>query len=488
MINIAWALIHFVWQGAVIAAVVAIVNQIFRRSSANARYLVFVTSLLLMAACPLITFLYLRSTSNIAVTGPFSITVETQPAINIGASYAGVRDSFEQIAPWCVYLWIIGVVLFSLRMLGGWLHANQLKNENTNPLSEIWQQKFAMLLQQIRISRPVRIVESALVQVPMVIGWFRPVILIPTSALAGLSVSQLETIILHELVHVRRYDYLVNLLQSVVEILLFYHPAVWWVSNRIRTERENCCDDCTVEMCGNGILYARALTELEMLRTPQLAMAATNGSLLERIQRIVGKPRASRRSTSWIGGVIALVAILSLAAATRVPQTATPSEKPAQAPTVSASAESNQKAGFIEGLISVGYDSLSVDEIILLKDHGVNAEFIKQIQSAGYSHPDVDDLIRLKDHGVDADSIRKIQSLGYEQVSLSEYIRMKDHGIDAGFVKAVKDAGYLATPTHLIQMRDRGIDAEFIQKAKAKGFANLSINELIRLHDSGVLK
>jgi len=334
MTNIAWTLIHFIWQGAIIAGLVAIVNQILKRNSANARYVVFASSLFLMAACPLITFFFFRPASGPAITHQFSIVGEMNPVTNAGASHAGVRDSFAQYVPFLVYIWIAGVVLMSLRMLGGWLYANRLKHEKTFPLSETWQQRFIQLLHRIRISRPVRIVESALVQVPMVVGWFRPVILIPTSALSGLTTSQLETIILHELVHIRRYDYLVNILQSVVEILLFYHPAVWWVSNRIRTERENCCDDCTVELCGNGILYARALTELELLRTPQLAMAATNGSLLERIQRIVGKPPASKRSGSWIGGAITLVAVLTLAAGARVPPTAA-SEKSAKAPTVS---------------------------------------------------------------------------------------------------------------------------------------------------------
>ena len=125
--------------------------------------------------------------------------------------------------------------------------------------------------------------ESTLVEVPMVIGWLRPVILLPVAATTGLSSEQLEAILAHELAHVARRDYLVNLLQSVVETLLFYHPAVWWVSNQIRVEREHCCDDIAVAVSGNVLVYARALTELEELRgrspAPSLALGGDGGAL-----------------------------------------------------------------------------------------------------------------------------------------------------------------------------------------------------------------
>src|SRR5687768_2508429 len=134
----------------------------------------------------------------------------------------------------------------------------------------------------------------------------RPVILLPASALTGLTTSQLELILAHELAHVRRFDYLVNLLQTIVETLLFYHPAVWWVSGRIRLEREHCCDDAAVAACGDVLSYARALTELEGLRgaMPALAMAATGGSLTERVRRLVDAPAHAHRSSRWVAGFV----------------------------------------------------------------------------------------------------------------------------------------------------------------------------------------
>src|SRR5204863_17364 len=148
------------------------------------------------------------------------------------------------------------------------------------------------LAHRLRISRPVRLVRSALVEVPTAVGWLRPMILLPASTLTGLTTGQIEAILAHEMAHIRRHDYLVNLLQCIVEMLLFYHPAVWWVSRRIREERELCCDDLAVRISGDPVSYARALCALETLRgeSMTLALAATSGSLRARIARLLGLP------------------------------------------------------------------------------------------------------------------------------------------------------------------------------------------------------
>ncbi len=154
----------------------------------------------------------------------------------------------------------------------------------------------ARLAKRLHIARPIRLLESSMVDVPTVIGWLRPVVLMPASALAGMAPQQLEAILAHELAHIRRHDYLVNLLQTLVETLLFYHPAVWWLSRRIRVERENCCDDLAVSLCGDPYAYARALADLEELRadSSRLVLAATGGSLLHRVRRLIGTPIACR--------------------------------------------------------------------------------------------------------------------------------------------------------------------------------------------------
>jgi HEAT repeat protein len=155
----------------------------------------------------------------------------------------------------------------------------------------------------------------------MVVGWLRPVILLPASALTGLTPQQLEAIIAHELAHIRRHDYLINLLQAVIETLLFYHPAVWWVSRQIRQEREHCCDDLAVAVCGDSLTYARALLEMEQLRAagPQLAMAVNGGSLMNRIQRLVGaQPKHANRFGGLFAGVITLTTLISAVAGAQI--------------------------------------------------------------------------------------------------------------------------------------------------------------------------
>jgi hypothetical protein len=168
---------------------------------------------------------------------------------------------------------------------------------------------------RLALGRAVRVLQCARIEVPMVIGTVRPLLLVPACGLSGLPPDQIEAIIAHELAHIRRHDYLVNLLQSVVETLLFYHPAVWWVSHVIRMEREHCCDDLAVSACGDAMLYAQALTTVETLRggVSGLAMAVSGGSLLARIRRLLDVPPPARLAGS--GWAIAALTVIMVGGA-----------------------------------------------------------------------------------------------------------------------------------------------------------------------------
>jgi beta-lactamase regulating signal transducer with metallopeptidase domain len=162
------------------------------------------------------------------------------------------------------------------------------------------------------LERVVQVFESTAIAVPMMVGWLKPVVLLPAAALSGLTSDQIEALLAHELAHVRRHDYLVNLLQAAVETLLFYHPAVWWVSRHVRQEREHCCDDLAIAVCGDRAAYAAALADLAAMTTPRFALAASDGSLLARVKRILGPP-ADRHSApvGWTPAL--LVALLGAA-------------------------------------------------------------------------------------------------------------------------------------------------------------------------------
>jgi hypothetical protein len=174
-----------------------------------------------------------------------------------------------------------------------------------------WIERLNDLRRRFGLSRPVRLLKSALVEVPTVIGWLRPVILLPAASLTGLTPGQLEAILAHELAHVRRFDYLVNAFQCLVETLMFYHPVVWWISRCVREERENCCDDLVIKVCGDRLEYARALATLEEFRAelPQLAFAASGGSLLNRIRRLLGVSDDNQPASARQLGELALLGI-----------------------------------------------------------------------------------------------------------------------------------------------------------------------------------
>ncbi|MCL4179876.1 MAG: M48 family metalloprotease [Verrucomicrobia bacterium] len=301
--RLGWVLVHFVWQGTVVAAVWTILRSLLRSHDARTRYAVACLLLGLMAVSPLITFTLLESpaatSSAVAVDG-MGRSGELIPATRLPSTgyqsmaIPAVTDQFaaalEGAIPWLVLVWCLGVGLLSLRLLQGYRSIRSVRSREVRPMEPAWNERLAELQRRLRMSRPVLLFESALIQVPVVIGWLRPMILVPASSLSGLTPQQLELILAHELAHIRRHDHWVNLLQVLIETLLFYHPAVWWISQDIRAERELCCDDLAVATCGNRLAYARALTTLEGLRQRSAAMAlgAGGGSLMERIRHIVG--------------------------------------------------------------------------------------------------------------------------------------------------------------------------------------------------------
>ncbi len=325
-----WTLLHFLWQGLLIAALLAACLRLLRPAAANHRYLAGCCALLLLAAAPAITFPRILRQHQLPPAAlqtpilspisapPLSIQSPLPPQVVVAQLHSrnlNFSQRLETFLPWLVLAWLVGVFIFSLRLLTAWLQVRRLTRVATTALDDVWHRQLAELAHRLGLSRPVRLLQSALVAVPTVIGWLRPVILLPASCLVGLTAAQLESILAHELAHIRRHDYLVNLLQSVVETFLFYHPAVWWISRQVREEREHCCDDLAVETCGDRLAYARALATLEELRhTPaQLALAAGGAPLLPRIRRLAGQSAPRPQRPAWpVAGVMAIFLILGL--------------------------------------------------------------------------------------------------------------------------------------------------------------------------------
>ena len=253
------------------------------------------------------------------------------PALGDGFIVAKVRRFHAaDYLPWLAPVWIAGVLFFHLRGMASWMAARRLRRRGVCAAAESWQARLDRLAARLRLSRPVTLLESCLAEVPVVIGYLRPVILMPVGLLAGLPAGQIESILLHELAHIRRHDYLVNLMQIVVESLVFYHPAVWWISGVMRTERENCCDDLVVATQGDAFGYAAALTALEQNRgaAREAVLAATGGSLVKRVRRLLIQPEGPRAALTPVFSAAALT--VTVAAALAAWQSAPPRVRPRQ--------------------------------------------------------------------------------------------------------------------------------------------------------------
>lgn len=282
--RIVGALLHFIWQGAAIAAIAAIGLRLMSRASAEARYLVSLAGLAAMLAAPILTFfLYDR-------IGRVTLNALIWLSDGYGASAVAMSPAFMY---WIVGLWSAGVLGCLGRLIVAWRVSCRLLRVATSQAPAEIAALFDLTAAAIGIDvlrKRIRLFVSGVVDSPAVVGWIRPAILLPVSAMTGLRNDQLRAVLAHELAHVRRHDFLVNTVQMCVESLLFYHPAVWWLSGRVRAERENCCDDVAVRVCGDRRLYVQALVELERARPriEALAMSAAGGILKERVQRLLG--------------------------------------------------------------------------------------------------------------------------------------------------------------------------------------------------------
>lgn len=318
------ALLHFLWQGAVIAFLLA-VAFLFAKT-ARTRYALACAALLAMPLAFGVTlWITMPSEPQVFRVPLFSAP---PPPVSAGGALPAQRAPLDPAS-----LWMAGVaVLYTYRALG-WLAAQRLRRRGVCTAPAEWQQCMAGLAARIRLARPVALLESAFAETPMTIGLWRPVILMPLGLFAGLPAAHVEAILLHELAHIRRHDYLVNLLQAAVEGLLFYHPATWWVSHVIRRERENCCDDLAVAAMGDAFTYTRALAALEERRVQVPILAVTGGPLMSRIQRLLGSPTQLSAAPALVFLVLATGAALFAFQPEPIPlPTPVPAPSPAPAP------------------------------------------------------------------------------------------------------------------------------------------------------------
>lgn len=257
-------------------------------------------------------------------TNPSSVAASTSDGdATTPPRTSSVQSRINAASPWIVACWIVGVLLLSVWHFFGWVLVHRLKTRATSPVAGEHLAVLASLKDRMGIRTAVQMLESAATTVPLVVGWFRPVLLMPASVLTGLPPEQFEAILAHELAHVRRHDFLVNVLQTIVETCLFYHPAVWWLSRRIRIQREFCADDEAAAVCESRECYARALVSLadSVTAIPQPALAASGGALTQRVYRLLGlsmkRDRFIHRPAWLISAMMGMGLVCALFASTR---------------------------------------------------------------------------------------------------------------------------------------------------------------------------
>lgn len=345
--NLGWTLFHSVWQIALVAFILFLLLRIFKKFSANTRYLISVFALAFALILPLATFVKLganasQNTAQNKISDernselnninlrraenlpPFAKAETLVPNTNNESVFGigNIQNFFAQnlsaALPFAVVFWFFGVMFFAFRFAGGIWQLHLFKTKQLAEPDAEWQERFFVLCEKLKVTRAVKLLRSNLVETPIVVGWFKPLILVPASVFLQINPKELETIIAHELVHIRRYDCLVNFAQSAVEVLFFYHPCAWWISKIIRGEREFAADEAVIESFGaSRLIYASALANLEEIRlradkNTLLLVAANGGNLMKRISAILQKNTGTTRANSLWSAFLAIMLIPAL--------------------------------------------------------------------------------------------------------------------------------------------------------------------------------
>ena len=533
-----WTLLHFVWQGAALAALFAVANTFCRQ--AKARYALAVITLVLMMVAPVVTFTELtqqkdpaprygaQGTSASAVKPVQGVSVTARPSAPVPETSAS-----QPAVILFVEAWFLGVVLLSLRTAGGLFLIERMRRKEIKPVRRELYLKCIALQLKMGFERIIRYCECDRLDAPAAFGWIRPVVLLPVRALSGLTEDQIEAVIAHELAHIRRLDCFVNLFQIGVETLLFYHPAVWWVSQRIRIEREHCCDDEAVALSGDAVTYARALTLMEEWRTaPSLMMAANRSPLSQRVVRLLGLdgPTAKFRvagmavAVACLAGAmlagnaflgVAHAALGSKASANQAQGQSTLAiaqeqgsgsaivVRPENASTAarhfasteqagkdkdketqqSANADANKKESYLESMEAAGFKNLTADELIAMKIQGVTPAYVKEIHDLGMK-PTTEEFIGMRVQGITPEYIREMRLIA-PNLGVDELIGMKVQGITPQYANEMRGLGLKSEPDDLIGMKVQGITPEYVREVQALGFKP-DTDELIGMKVQGI--
>jgi beta-lactamase regulating signal transducer with metallopeptidase domain len=543
---LALSLLHFLWQGAALAALAYVLMAFCR--SASARYATGLAVLILMLFTPVGTFLVFRSQEPAAISPAVAVsaTIPMQPAgrppvLSSTKSPANRHQGAPPYFLWLVEFWFAGVLLLSLRSAGGILLIERLRRRETRPVTEEVMEICQSLQSRMGLTRAVRYCRSLRLDAPAVAGWLRPVVLLPVSALTGLTVAQLEAVIAHELAHIRRYDAFVNLFQVGVETLLFYHPAVWWLGKRVRAERENCCDDEAVALCGSPVTYAHALARMaESKAAPELAMAANRSPMVARVARLLGANCTveSFRGANLSAGVLCLSAALlagsALVGSVHQAQAQSPEAAPAAATHTTVTADEETAAAYrahvpaipeaqhgaqsnAATLAPVATPTVAPDptpaptarpvpvtapkaapELRYAWSSGTGASHgfgISWSQAStatvgsSYFQDQSTAAAPRAQAGPDPSKqsyIDSINAAGLTNLTVDEIIDLKVQGITSDYIKSVKELNIKVDVDTLVSLKVQGVTSEYIKNMRGATGQRLDADDLISMKVQGI--
>jgi beta-lactamase regulating signal transducer with metallopeptidase domain len=547
-----WTLLHSLWQGLILAVLAGTILVLTKKASASLRYNLLCCGLILFLATSSATFyLQLQAADGVSQA---SVSHPAGPVTDGAAGHLGnspvnvaqpathpVRDAIESLvgyfnthAALIVLVWFIVFLARFVRLLSALVYAQRIRYYQTKPAPAQWQERLDQLMHKLRISRPVILLESALIKVPVAVGFLKPAVLVPIGMLAQLPADQVESILLHELAHIRRRDYLFNLVQHVVDTLFFFNPALIWISSLIRTERENCCDDIAIRETRSRRQLIEALVSFHEYRQRESEFAVAfagskENQVVQRVKRIVHKTNYSLNAGEravLMGVLLVLCAAFvtikhspkkeTVKTATVTPTVTTVTapvarqkatmrpapvadttikgvKKPADhqpraaEPAVTNDESSTDESVDTTGATYLGYRNISLDKLIQMKEHGVTADYILSFRKMGYPNITPDQAIELRDHGVTVEFIREFQQMGFKDISLQTAKRLRDHGVTVEYIQSLVNMGY--QPIALDQateLRDHGVTTDFISRLNELGFSHISLEKAQMLRDHGV--
>lgn len=562
MVALGWTLLHFCWQGTAIALLYALLDRAAVGASAKVRYGIAIVALSLMPIAALVTFLeqqrlivhvphnghdvlashvgamHAALVNDLPAAAPFAVSSEMW-----------VAEHASSLLPWIDTFWLAGVLVLTIRAAGGWWQLERVRRRAGVAIPLQVDASFRRVSQRLHMGRSIALRISDEVISPLAMGIWRAAVVLPASAVLLLSPAQLEAVIAHELAHIRRWDYLCNLLQTTAECLLFFHPAVWWVSRCTRELREVCCDEVAARSCGDPIIYAEALLQMEEHRSEklQLAMALKghNGSLLMRVKQILGEGMMMERTmTSGVRVAVVGAIVLGLflgsraangfqpklpnlrlpniQAADAIPLPPTPVGEaaapklhsplplpvsvaavvaaPAPPPHTPAALTNSRDdasdevkgpgADYLQKMHEAGYPldlSKDLDQIISLRSVGVTPEYAKAMAQSGMGTPTLHDLISLKAVGVTPEYVSGLRASGIAPTNLHDVIAEKSVGVTPEYAKAIAAIGIGSPTVHdLIGLRAQGITPEYAAELNASGIRPKDLRELQSMKAVGV--